>query len=403
VIGTKCNDEVDVPLLVYVSREEKPSYPHHFKAGALIVLIRVSGLISNSPYMLVLDCDHYCNDPTSARQAMCFHFDPKHQKKKFVQFPQRFHNISKHDIYDTRIRGTFAALWPGMDGLRGPILSGTGFYMKRESLYGSSIKGAMKDKQSGVKRQVRTQIGFMYNSVVEDVITGFVLHCKGWISGTRWSSGLTDIGLSSCYAEICLYPLFYCLSLWGIGTIPQVCLLNGIPLYPQASSPLFFVFLFIFPSALFKHLYEVLRTGDSVGTLVYDQRLWMMKSVSVHTFGCLDSIMKRLGVREASFLPTNKATDDEKTKLYQMGKFDFQTPTVLLVPMVSVIILNLTSFAVGMTRIMVAGSWDKMFVQLLLACYILTMNYAIIEGMMIRQDKGRIASPVILLSTLLST
>ncbi|KAJ4828857.1 hypothetical protein Tsubulata_044332 [Turnera subulata] len=240
------------------------------------------------------------------------------------------------------------------------------------------------------------------------------------IQGTRWSSGFTDIGLSrfspiicgtqrmsflqsSCYAQTCFFPLFYCLSLWAFGTIPQLCLLNGIPLYPQVWSPFFFVFLFIFLSDLLKHLYEVLRTGDSVGKLVYEQRLWMMKSVSVHTFGCLDSIMKRLGVREASFLPTNKAKDDEKTKLYQMGKFDFQTPTVFLVPMVSVIILNLTSFAVGMTRIMVAGTWDKMFVQLLLACYILTMNYAIIEGMMLRQDKGRIASPVILLSTLLST
>ena len=34
----------------------------------------------------------------------------------------------------------FQTLWPGMDGLKGPILSGTCFYMKRESLYGNSIK-----------------------------------------------------------------------------------------------------------------------------------------------------------------------------------------------------------------------------------------------------------------------
>ena len=29
-------------------------------------------------------------------------------------------------------------MWPGMDGLRGPILSGTCFYIKREALYGRS-------------------------------------------------------------------------------------------------------------------------------------------------------------------------------------------------------------------------------------------------------------------------
>lgn len=34
----------------------------------------------------------------------------------------------------------FQTLWPGMDGLMGPILSGTCFYMKREALYGTSIK-----------------------------------------------------------------------------------------------------------------------------------------------------------------------------------------------------------------------------------------------------------------------
>lgn len=38
------NDDVDnvkMPLLVYVSREKKPSNPHHFKAGALNVLVRL--------------------------------------------------------------------------------------------------------------------------------------------------------------------------------------------------------------------------------------------------------------------------------------------------------------------------------------------------------------------------
>ncbi|KAJ6898631.1 cellulose synthase-like protein E6 isoform X2 [Populus alba x Populus x berolinensis] len=129
-----------MPLLVYVSREKRPSHPHHFKAGALNVLLRVSGVISNSPHILVLDCDMYCNDPTSARQAMCFFFDPNISSSlAFVQFPQRFHNISKHDIYDSQLRSTFGILWQGLDGLKGPVLSGTGFYIKRNSLYGDSM------------------------------------------------------------------------------------------------------------------------------------------------------------------------------------------------------------------------------------------------------------------------
>ncbi|KAF9590592.1 hypothetical protein IFM89_035910 [Coptis chinensis] len=127
-----------MPLLVYVSREKRPSHPHHFKAGALNVLLRVSGIISNSPYILTLDCDMYCNDSTSARQAMCFHIDPNTSPSlAFVQFPQKFHNISKNDIYNELLRTAFEVLWYGFDGLKGPILSGTGFYMKREALYRS--------------------------------------------------------------------------------------------------------------------------------------------------------------------------------------------------------------------------------------------------------------------------
>lgn len=57
----------EMPLLVYVAREKRPNQPHHFKGGALNVLLRVSAVISNAPYYLVLDCNMYCDDPSSAR------------------------------------------------------------------------------------------------------------------------------------------------------------------------------------------------------------------------------------------------------------------------------------------------------------------------------------------------
>lgn len=477
-----------MPLLVYVSREKRPSHPHHFKAGALNVLLRVSGVMSNSPHILMLDCDMYCNDPTSARQAMCFFFDPNISSSlAFVQFPQRFHNISKHDIYDSQLRSTFGILWQGLDGLKGPVLSGTGFYIKRNSLYGDSMLkgcnlpelrdtfGLSNEFVNSIRQNYKAkpmsygsvssmllhetrilascdyprhtkwgeEVGFLYHSVAEDFFTGFILHCKGWLSvylnpsrpqflgtsitnlndlliqGTRWSSGVVEVGLSKfcplvygtlrmsfleslCYAEISLFPLFYCLPLWCFATIPQLCLLNGIPLYPKVSSSFFIVFSFIFLSAVSKHLYEVLKSGGSINTLVYEQRLWMMKSVSTHTYGSLDAVMKRIGVKEASFLPTNKAADEEKFKLYQMGKFDFKTSSMLLVPMVTVIILNMASFVLGVIRIIIAGNWDSMVVQVFLSSYILVMNSAIIEGMTIRKDKGCIPLSVTVLSTVFS-
>lgn len=79
----------------------------------MIFQLRVSALMSDSPYILVLDCDMFCNDPSSARSAMCFHLDPKISSSlALVQFPQKFHNISKNDIYDSQLRSLFTVSTP---------------------------------------------------------------------------------------------------------------------------------------------------------------------------------------------------------------------------------------------------------------------------------------------------
>lgn len=37
--GSTDGNDIKIPLLVYVSRERRPSYPHRFKAGALNALV----------------------------------------------------------------------------------------------------------------------------------------------------------------------------------------------------------------------------------------------------------------------------------------------------------------------------------------------------------------------------
>lgn len=120
----------------------------------------------------------------------------------------------------------------------------------------------------------------------------------------------------------------------------------------------------------------------------------MMKSVSSHLYGSLDAIMKTLGLRQASFNPTNKYLDEERDRIYQMGKLDFQTSPMFLVPMVFVIILNAACLVGGVTRTMFVGNWNEMFLQILLPVYVLLMNFAVVEGIAIRKDKGRISTSV---------
>jgi len=131
----------------------------------------------------------------------------------------------------------------------------------------------------------------------------------------------------------------------------------------------------------------------------------MMKSVTCHLYGCLDALLKKVGIREASFLPTNKLGNDEQTVLYQMDKYDFQASNIFVVPMLALITINISCFFGGVYRVLLVGDCDKMFVQLFLAVFIITVNYPIIEGLMIRKDKGRIsklvAIPVILATVVL--
>lgn len=68
-----------------------------------IIQIRVSAVLSNAPYLLNVDCDHYINNSKALREAMCFMMDPTSGKKVcYVQFPQRFDGIDRHDRYSNR-------------------------------------------------------------------------------------------------------------------------------------------------------------------------------------------------------------------------------------------------------------------------------------------------------------
>ncbi|RVW43191.1 cellulose synthase-like protein G1 [Vitis vinifera] len=88
-----------MPDLVHVSREKRPGSPHHFKAGALNVLIRVSATMTNAPVVLTLDSDMHSNDPQTLLRALCYLLDPDMDPNLgFVQFPQTFHGINKNDI-----------------------------------------------------------------------------------------------------------------------------------------------------------------------------------------------------------------------------------------------------------------------------------------------------------------
>ena len=65
-----------------------------FRSGAMNVQLRVSALLSNAPFIINFDGDHYINNSQAFRAAMCFMLDPRDgDDTAFVQFPQRFDDV----------------------------------------------------------------------------------------------------------------------------------------------------------------------------------------------------------------------------------------------------------------------------------------------------------------------
>lgn len=130
--------EVDIrlPMLVYVSREKRPGYDHNKKAGAMNALVRASAIMSNGPFILNLDCDHYIYNSLALREGMCFMMDLGGERICYVQFPQRFEGIDPSDRYANHNTVFFDVNMRALDGLQGPVYVGTGCLFRRTALYG---------------------------------------------------------------------------------------------------------------------------------------------------------------------------------------------------------------------------------------------------------------------------
>ncbi|XP_047317683.1 cellulose synthase-like protein D3 [Impatiens glandulifera] len=130
--------EVDIrlPMLVYVSREKRPGYDHNKKAGAMNALVRASAIMSNGPFILNLDCDHYIYNSQAPKEGMCFMMDRGGDRICYVQFPQRFEGIDPSDRYANHNTVFFDGNMRALDGLQGPVYVGTGCLFRRIALYG---------------------------------------------------------------------------------------------------------------------------------------------------------------------------------------------------------------------------------------------------------------------------
>ncbi|OVA00248.1 zinc finger protein [Macleaya cordata] len=526
----------ELPRLVYVSREKRPGFDHHKKAGAMNALVRVSAVLSNAPYLLNVDCDHYINNSKALREAMCFMMDPTSGKKVcYVQFPQRFDGIDRHDRYSNRNVVFFDINMKGLDGIQGPIYVGTGCVFRRQALYGydapvtkkppgktcncwpkwccclccgskrknrkakpkmekkkkmkhreaskqihalenieEGIEGIDNEKSSlmsrmkfekkfgqspvfiasallengGIPRDASSssllkeaihviscgyedktewgkEVGWIYGSVTEDILTGFKMHCHGWRSvycipkrpafkGSapinlsdrlhqvlRWALGSVEILLSKhcpiwygygcglkslerfSYINSVVYPLTS-IPLIAYCTLPAVCLLTNKFIIPEISNYASIVFMALFISIAATGILEMQWGGVGIDDWWRNEQFWVIGGVSSHFFALFQGLLKVLAGVNTNFTVTSKGADDgEYSELY-LFKW-----TSLLIPPMTLLIINIIGVMVGVSDAINTGyeSWGPLFGKLFFAFWVIVHLYPFLKGFMGKQDR----------------
>ncbi|CAN4118140.1 unnamed protein product [Withania somnifera] len=509
-----------LPRLIYVSREKRPGYDHHKKAGAMNALMRVSAVISNAPYLLNVDCDHYINNSKALREAMCFMMDPTSGKKIcYVQFPQRFDGIDRHDRYSNRNVVFFDINMKGLDGIQGPIYVGTGCVFRRQALYGydapkkakppgktcncwpnwccfccksrkkhkkgkttkdkKKIKGkdasmlihALENIEEGIedsekaflmsqiklekkfgqspvfvastlledggvppgassasllkeaihviscgyedKTEWGKEVGWIYGSVTEDILTGFKMHCHGWRSvycmpkrpafkGSapinlsdrlhqvlRWALGSVEIFFSKhcpiwygygcglkplerfSYINSIVYPLTS-LPLIAYCTLPAICLLTGKFIVPELSNYASIVFMALFISIAATTILEIRWGGVGIDDMWRNEQFWV-----------IGGLLKVLAGVNTSFTVTSKAADDGEFSELYLFKW-----TSLLIPPMTLLIINIIGVVVGVSDAINNGydSWGPLFGKLFFALWVIVHLYPFLKGLMGKQS-----------------
>ncbi|CAI5972056.1 unnamed protein product [Closterium sp. NIES-64] len=529
-----------LPRLVYVSREKRPGYNHHKKAGAMNSLIRVSAVLTNAPYMLNLDCDHYIADSKALREAMCFMMDPNVGKKCcYVQFPQRFDGIDPNDRYANNNTVFFDINLPGLDGIQGPCYVGTGCCFRRRALYGydppkpknkrnkcgvlcscfsccggggrgekGGRKGRKGDEDEGtlplydgeevgegdslvalkkfekkfgqspvfvlstfhedgggvasaspgstLKEAIHViscgyeektewgkerivsllinrpslpllvtcspslQLGWIYGSVTEDILTGFKMHSRGWRSiyckpkrptfkggapinlsdrlqqVLRWALGSVEIFLSRhcpiwygwkgnnlkvlqrlSYTNTVVYP-FTSFPLLVYCTIPAICLFTNKFIVPALDTTSTLYFIALFMTIFATGLLEMRWSGVGMTDWWRNEQFWVIGGVSAHLFAVFQGLLKVLAGIDTNFTVTAKqAEDGEFAELY-LFKW-----TSLLIPPLFLLIINFLGIVCGVATAMNTGdgNWGPLFGRLFFSFWVIMHLYPFMKGL----------------------
>ncbi|KAI8007850.1 Cellulose synthase-like protein E6 [Camellia lanceoleosa] len=424
------DDGHQLPTLVYLAREKRPQCPHNFKAGSMNALIRVSSEISNAPIILNLDCDMYSNDSDAIKEALCFFMDEKHgHKTSYVQHPQSYNNITKNDIYSNVASTTHLIELAGIDGYNAALYCGTGCFHRRESLCGlkyyENYRGELKNSVCDTKKD-RTvheleggskilancsyEKGTQWGKETRKAFLGIAPTTldQALVQHKRWSEGMFQIFLSKyCpfiygHGKIKLgAQMGYCVYLlWAPSsfptlyyvTIPSICLLRGVALFPEVSSLWFLPFAYVYLARNACSIAESLTCGGTLKAWCNSQRIWLIRRTTSYAFAFIDTILRQLGLSQTAFAITAKVVDEDLSKRYEQEMLEFGSSSVMFDIIATLAVLNLFSFVGGIVKFSLVRG---LIPQIVLCWLVVVVNVPVYQALFIRNDKGRFPFSVV--------
>ncbi|KAF2580751.1 hypothetical protein F2Q68_00000598 [Brassica cretica] len=383
----------ELPRLVYVSREKRPGFQHHKKAGAMNALVRVAGVLTNAPFMLNLDCDHYVNNSKAVREAMCFLMDPQIGKKVcYVQFPQRFDGIDRHDRYANRNTVFFDINMKGLDGIQGPVYVGTGCVFKRQALYGY-------EPPKGPKRPKMISCGccpcFGRRRKSKHESNGDIA-ALGGADGDK-EHLMSEMNFEKKFGQSSIFVTSTLMEDGGVppSSSPAVLLKEAIHVIScgyedktewgtEISTFASLFFIALFGSIIATGILELRWSGVSIEEWWRNEQFWVIGGISAHLFAVVQGLLKILAGIDTNFTVTSKATDDD-----DFGELYAFKWTTLLIPPTTVLIINIVGVVAGISDAINNGyqSWGPLFGKLFFSFWVIVHLYPFLKGLMGRQNR----------------
>ncbi|KAF5950084.1 hypothetical protein HYC85_012077 [Camellia sinensis] len=233
------------------------------------------------------------------------------------------------------------------------------------------------------------QVGWIYGSTTEDVLTGLTIHGRGWRSAycspdpptflgcappggpgsmtqrKRWSTGLLKIWFSTKNPLVPTLPgkfqirqcmAYMWLILWGLRSIPELCyailpaycIITDSHFMPKVREPTILIPVAIFVIYNLYTLSEYLCSGLSTHAWWNNQRIWRLNTMTAWFFGFLSVVLKLLGISNTVFEVTQKDTstnaNDNDTN---SGRYTFDESPMFILG-TTILLVNLTALAIGL-------------------------------------------------------